>query len=312
MSIMYLFQKQKGIPEKKPNIGQELLNVPMGKMIREMAFAIADAQLELDSNSIRVAQMLGGLQQIENSKGEVTFEDSRVYFGKEKLKLADAIEIHNTTDDIEYRARVRQGLGIDNYEEINLDKTFYTSYDALTKATVKAGQIYKVTEKGTDEYYLCETIAPKEFRKVTRYHTTIKKKGNISENNFIYMPTRVSMLELGFTPTFYQFVDTIIEVKITITYTSETTNTETEEEKNKSARLGWGRGSVKTSQVNGSYSQKFNYSSEGSSLLRTKLVPIPPPAILEERIRALMEIAKEEGALNNPTSSEGAATPPAS
>jgi hypothetical protein len=49
---------------------------------------------------------------------------------------------------------------------------------------------------------------------------------------------------------------------------------------------------VSTSQVNASYSQKYSYSAEGSSLLRTKLVPIPPPAILEERIRQQMELAK--------------------
>ena len=50
-----------------------------------------------------------------------------------------------------------------------------------------------------------------------------------------------------------------------------------------------------TSTVNSTYSSKYSYSEEGSSLLRTKLVPIPPPAILEERIRALMEVTKEAG-----------------
>src|SRR5262245_28614801 len=32
-------------------------------------------------------------------------------------------------------------------------------------------------------------------------------------------PVRMSMLELGFTPTFYQFVETILEVKIALTLT---------------------------------------------------------------------------------------------
>ena len=32
-----------------------------------------------------------------------------------------------------------------------------------------------------------------------------------------------SLLELGFTPTFYQFVDTIIEVKVSVSITRETT-----------------------------------------------------------------------------------------
>ncbi len=42
------------------------------------------------------------------------------------------------------------------------------------------------------------------------------------------------------------------------------------------------------SSVSASYSAKYQYSAEGSSLMRTKLVPVPPPAILEERIRAMI------------------------
>ena len=47
---------------------------------------------------------------------------------------------------------------------------------------------------------------------------------------------------------------------------------------------------VQTQQVDATYTSKYSYSAEGSSLLRTKLVPVPPPAILEERIRALIEL----------------------
>ena len=46
--------------------------------------------------------------------------------------------------------------------------------------------------------------------------------------------------------------------------------------------------------MNAGFSQKYSYSAEGSSVLQTKLVPIPPPAILEERIQQQMEIAREE------------------
>lgn len=48
-----------------------------------------------------------------------------------------------------------------------------------------------------------------------------------------------------------------------------------------------------TTTVDGSYSQKYSYSAEGASLLRTKLVPVPPPAILEERIREVMDAEKD-------------------
>ena len=59
------------------------------------------------------------------------------------------------------------------------------------------------------------------FEKVTQYHSNIERKGALAPTTNIYLPSRVSMLELGFSPTFYQFVDTIIEVKISIKYTQE-------------------------------------------------------------------------------------------
>ncbi|MEE8402624.1 MAG: hypothetical protein V3R93_02615 [Candidatus Hydrothermarchaeaceae archaeon] len=40
------------------SVGQELLNVPFGEMITEMALAIAEGQHALDMNSIQVAQIL--------------------------------------------------------------------------------------------------------------------------------------------------------------------------------------------------------------------------------------------------------------
>ena len=54
--------------------------------------------------------------------------------------------------------------------------------------------------------------------------------------------------------------------------------------------FGFGGGAkLSVSSVSASYASKFQYSAEGSGLLRTKLVPVPPPAILEERIRGLLD-----------------------
>lgn len=306
---------------EQPKIGQELLDVPMGDMIRQMAFAIAEAQIKLDSNSMEVAQMMGGLQTItEEINGEeiVTFQDSRVFFGQEKYRLADAIDIHNTSADIELRARIRQSLGDANYEVIDLVKILGAS---KTKADIgtpnSSTDLNKFYEVNTGsaatpvfEYYKYvgnDVASTPQFEKLTQYHTNIKKKGNLSDTQSILLPTRVSMLELGFSPTFYQFVDTMIEVKISIKYTQEgsytrTTNTNRRSSSFKAGAMfipGLGGGiaagrSVTTTQVNATYSQKYSYSAEGSSFLRTKLVPIPPPAILEERIRAQMELAKEQ------------------
>ena len=42
------------------SIGQDLLNVPMGDMIRDMAFAIADGQFQLDQSGMRTGRDDGG------------------------------------------------------------------------------------------------------------------------------------------------------------------------------------------------------------------------------------------------------------
>lgn len=100
---------------------------------------------------------------------------------------------------------------------------------------------------------------------------------------------KLSMIELGFTPTFYQFVDNLIELKMAITIKSESASER--KTKGKETRFRWNRSgiSISTTPVDATYSSKYSYSSEGSSLLRTKLVPVPPPSILEDRITALMD-----------------------
>jgi len=172
-------------------VGQDLLNVPMGDMIRQMAFAIADAQVQLDEASLRVAEMMSGRRIERDANGAPTGAtvDTRISFGGEQ----------------------------------------------------------------------------------------------------------VSMMELGFSPNFYQFVDTLIEVKIAIKMSLEIASSTTIKGERKTASLTFGNGrvnySVTTTPIDATYSTKYNYSIEGSSLLRTKLMPIPPPPILEERIRKLIEPA---------------------
>lgn len=101
-----------------------------------------------------------------------------------------------------------------------------------------------------------------------------------------------SLMELGFTPTFYQFVDTVIELKMSISMRSETETNVSASTSITSGGAVWtpfgGGGSVQTSSVSASYAAKYQYSAEGSSLMRTKLVPVPPPALFEERVRDLL------------------------
>ena len=94
-------------------------------------------------------------------------------------------------------------------------------------------------------------------------------------------PISLPVLALGFTPTFYQFSESTIEVKMAITMArSDEFKIGTE------AKIGWGPFSVS---VDASYSSKYNYTAEGSSLLRTQLVPIPPPKILQRYMEALID-----------------------
>ena len=227
-------------------IGQELLNVPMGDMIQQMAFAIAEGQYKLDENSINVAEMMGGLTTVYDEEGNVTFDDSRVFFGYEYMTVDEA-------------------------------RAFAAIYDALTGTM--GDDVIKLND-------MLDKIAQ-----------------GMSGDEEIRVPTRLSMMELGFTPTFYQFVDTIIEVKIAIKITrtrefSRTRSNKTTDKTNsyRRKRSFWGtrrsagsRNNVTTSQVDATYSSKYSYSAEGASLLRTKLSPVPPPPIMEERIRGLMD-----------------------
>jgi len=97
---------------------------------------------------------------------------------------------------------------------------------------------------------------------------------------------KTSLIGAGFQPTFYQFSESIIEVKMAITCaTSHEVGVKTE------AKANFG---VFSASVNASYTGKFSYSAEGSSLLRTKIVPAPPNTFMEKMLemKAMMIQAK--------------------
>ncbi|MBZ4421727.1 hypothetical protein [Myxococcus sp. RHSTA-1-4] len=195
-----------------PNIGQELLNVPMGDMIREMANAIAEAQMDLDKSGMLVAEMMSGEALLRDADGNVQLDS--------------------------------------------------------------AGKPIRVDTKVS------------------------------------FAGSPVSMMELGFAPNFYQFVDTIIEVKIAVKMTESVESKVARQTTTKSPaslrmfkRGGTPQAIVST--VDASYTRKYDYSVEGASLLRTKLVPIPPPALFEERVRAL---AAAKAAATGTTTTDGTTT----
>jgi len=270
-------------------IGQELLNVPMGDMIRNMAFAIADAQFELDESSIRSAELMSGQLPERNSDGDIVYREA----------LTGALL----------------------FPKINEDGTI---------ATDTTGETLYVTETGEAAKDAQPTFI--DTRVFFGYEYVPVPNDTNNPPATVRRPNRVSMMELGFTPTFYQFIDTIIEVKIAIKITrdeslslkagfSTTSTTTSNEQRTAEQRQGLFRRSKRTSTgtvdrttavtatVDAEYSSKYSYSAEGSSLPRTKLVPVPPPAVLEERIRSMIEIeAKREAAALTGSSDGGGGT----
>lgn len=93
-----------------------------------------------------------------------------------------------------------------------------------------------------------------------------------------------SMVGAGFQPTFYQFAETIIEVKMAITVNQEDVTTKTYKGNETKITLARNRISISSTPVDATYSSKYNYTQEGSSLLRTRLVPVPPNAIIQQQL----------------------------
>jgi hypothetical protein len=270
------------------NVGQELLNVPMGEMIKSMATSIAEAQWDLDKAAMVVTELMSGQRLMRDmDTGElINFEGDVI----SPLKESDG-------------SVKRDSKGEPVYDPDNGPRTI--------DSRVYFGYVYE-PERNTTGDIIYDVVDGDNVPRMVR------------------VPNRVSMMELGFTPSFYQFVDTIIEVKMAIKMsTQETQTTRSRDQASSSASTNtdtnqhsygsswgssgyWWRGGsynynrtnthTKTKQrsvqsnvstVDATYSQRYGYSVEGSSLLRTKLVPVPPPAILTDRINALIEAERE-------------------
>lgn len=278
------------------SVGQDLLDVPMGDMIRDMAFAIADSQYQLDQSSMRTAEMMGGLQSVIDSRGNQTFDDSRVFFGYEYMTVEQALYYAIFDDSL---------TGALDDDSIRLKEVVFEIIEEMAKTeggdTVDVKSLKDFSRDGATDDTVSNTL-------------NTQVGGERLADKVVRVPTRLSMMELGFTPTFYQFVDTIIEVKIAIRMTRErayerTVSNASRDLQRRSGRSGsagltWPLGvrksntyrsnsSVQTTQVDATYSQKYSYTAEGASLLRTKMVPVPPPAVLTERIRGYMEVEEE-------------------
>jgi hypothetical protein len=124
-----------------------------------------------------------------------------------------------------------------------------------------------------------------------------------STDSLVDREFNTTLLGAGFQPTFYQFTDTIIELKMAITMTKETNMTI-------SGGAGLKLGKIFAASVNASYSSKYTYKVEGSSLLRTNLKPVPTNSFLTEYLeqQALLQQAHFDKILNPPAPATPAST----
>ncbi len=187
------------------SVGQELLNVPFGEMIKEMALAIAEGQMALDMNSVQVAQ-------------------------------------------------------------------------ALAETELDAGSVVMYIEE------------------------TVDADGNVTATNVVTNDAPMSLLTYGLEPRFYEFTESIIEVKMAISMKREssaeikygrkfslssTTKISGSYSSGGLSSLLFGKVKVKaentttvaySSTFDAKYNSKYSFSESGTSLLRTTLKPVPPPS----------------------------------
>ena len=176
------------------SIGQELLDVPFAELVKNLAFSIAEGQLELDRAAIETLKFL-----IETKVPIVP-------------EIAEIIEpnVHNI-----------QISGANGPQTI-----------PVTGVSVRASGV---------------------------------------------PPVMVSLLQAGLQPTFYQFTEATLEVKISISIkqTGDQPTSGTGGTKALSSRVSNIRAFA--SPVNYRTKNTFSYEAQGSSVMRAILKPVPPP-----------------------------------
>jgi len=105
-----------------------------------------------------------------------------------------------------------------------------------------------------------------------------------------------SMIGAGFQPTFYQFAETMIEVQMSISVTTE----DTSERKVKGTEYSYSYGpyprylSVRATPIDATYTSKYNFSQDGSSTIKTRLVPMPPNPFIQRLLEMKSQAMQNE------------------
>jgi hypothetical protein len=148
---------------------------------------------------------------------------------------------------------------------------------------------------------------------VVAMEETVDADGNVIASQPVFNQQELSLLAFGLNPTFYQFAESTIDVRMEITMRLERTFEVATEKKFKFenttvvdakastggiASLLFGKASVGvkntttvaySSTINARYKNKFSVDVNGTSRLQTKLMPVPPPERSVPRFRVTVE-----------------------
>jgi len=117
--------------------------------------------------------------------------------------------------------------------------------------------------------------------KMDRTTLAMSKLMGSVENGVEIGKKKYSLMELGFTPTFYHVTEASVEAKVSFSAAESM-------EFSVGASIGVGIGFFAAS-VNASYSRKYSYEVSGSSSIKAKFVSVPPPGIFTDVIRRTQE-----------------------
>lgn len=102
-----------------------------------------------------------------------------------------------------------------------------------------------------------------------------------------------NLLELGFSPTFYRFAEAVMDLKVAVsTAFEEARNRPLKPAVKVKVKVGRSGVGVKVSTVTGQYASRYQFSSEASSRIRSKIASVPAPTLLQERIAAMTARAR--------------------
>lgn len=149
----------------------------------------------------------------------------------------------------------------------------------LTQADL--GQIIQSVGVGISKaQYAMDSSSIELLERLAAHTVTLSPTGNDGQPSGAPANTR-TLLSLGFTPTFYQISEVNLEAKISMSTTSS-------EEFSSSASLRVGSPiSIAAVTVDASYSNKYSFSAEASSMIKARFVALPPPMELRQAIEQM-------------------------